>query len=273
MLMIAGIQMALVYVDGLPSRIIDYIFVDAWDIENSDHLQVAFWGSRFLQHQSGDLDHLTQVSKRLSTLDQVIHADLIHYIVRVSRCYTSPPPAKSMYDDLFKFFTNQGADIERRDSFRKETALLVVAEVDHVITLDVMPVLLRFGADYSAVDYKGRGPLHLALKPSRFYTKNLHSRTLRKKLVHLLRAGCSIHAVDNYSRTPTDVARKWRRTKAWKAALQEVGKLECATLDCQCEINVRLSPCLHFHYSVLALAVPAAIDAKLTIAKDRTSRV
>ena len=137
------------------------------------------------------------------------------------------------------------ADIEYRDTFRKGTALLVTAEGDNFTSSRMLPVLLRFDADYSAVDYKGRGSLHLALKPAREYSnryERLHSRDLRDKLVCLLQAGCSIHAADNCGRTPTDVARKWGRSKAWKAALQEVGKLECARADCRCEIIVRFTP-------------------------------
>ena len=271
MLIIAVMQMALFWAVHFRGKIIEYLLVDAWDIENCAIFQFFFWRN-FLESvsalsdswRSGDLDVSLQLSRRVSALGQVIHADIIHDIVRASTYCTFSTPAVSIYDDLFKFFINQGAEIECRGTFSEETALLVVAELDNIESLEMMPVLLRLDADYSAVDYKGRGPLHLALKQSRFYTQNLHSRTLKKKLIHLLRAGCSIHAIDHYGRTPTDVARKWGRTKAWKAALQELGKMECATLDCQCEIIVRLSPCL-------AIALPAAIDAKLTIAEDRTS--
>ena len=276
MLIIAGIQMAVYWADHLPSKIIDYLLVDAWDIDNSDELQVAFWcnifdfGGYFDIVVSEDLDLIFQLSRRISALGQVIQANLIHEIIRDSSVL---PPEEFNYNDLLKFLINQGSDIECRDSYRDETALLVVAEVDTFKSLGMMPVLLRLDADYSAVDYKGRGPLHLSLKPSRFYTykdPRLHSRALKEKLVLLLQAGCSIHAIDHYGRTPADVARRWRRTKAWEAALQEVGKLECGRSECQCQIIVRLSPCLHFPYSVLAIAVSAAIDEKLTIAEDRT---
>ena len=279
MLIIAGIQMAVYWVEHLPSKIIDYLLVDAWDIDSSDKLQVNLWrnmndlGSYFDIVGSGGLDLMLQLSKRISALGQVIQANLIHNITRFR---PHAPLGEVNYNDPFKFLITQGADIECRDSYRDETALLVVAEVDNIESLRMMSVLLRYNADCSVVDYKGRGPLHLALKPSRFYTyedQRLNSRVLKDKLVHLLQAGCSIHAIDYYGRTPTDVARKWKRTKAWEAALQEVGKLECGRSECQCEIIVRLSPCLHFPYSVLAIAVSAAIDAKLTIAEDRTLRV
>lgn len=41
MLIIAGIQMAMHWVNYPSSEIIDYLLVDAWDIENSDALQLA----------------------------------------------------------------------------------------------------------------------------------------------------------------------------------------------------------------------------------------
>ncbi len=273
-LIIAGIQMALFWINGLPSKIIDYLLVDAWDIENSLDLQSTLWKDRAEGLAPGDIDLSIQVSRRLSALGQIIEADLIHGIVRENP--SSILSSKELnYNDMCKFFINQGANIECRDTFRMETALLVTAELDNFESLKMMLALLWLNADLSAVDYKGRGPLHLALKPSRLYGggQRLHSRALKDKLVHLLQAGCSIHAIDHYGWTPTDVARKWRRTKAWEAALQELGKLECERSECKCEIIVRLSPGLRFPYSVLALAVPTAIDAKLTIAKDRTFRV
>ncbi len=209
----------------------------------------------------------------MSALGQAVNADLIHVLLgfRGNRHLAS-------YYDLCRFLIDQGADIEYRDLLTRETPLLIIAEADDITNVDEMQVFLRLTADYSAVDYKGRGPLHLALKPSRealsrpvrrlFPIQLLDRHDLKEKLVHLLQAGCSIHAVDNYGRTPTDVARKWRRKKAWEAALQEVGKLECGRSECRCEIVVRLFPCLCFPYSV-----PGAIDGKLTIAKDRRLRV
>ena len=252
-LIIAGIQMALNFVDHWPSKIIDYLLVDAWDIENSARLQLILWHSLsyasfwYNNWGSRDLDPFFQLSRRISTSGQVIEANLIHDIVETSPFNSISPLEELNYNDLCKFLINQGADIECRYSPHMETALLVAAEVDSIISLRMMPALLWLNADFRAVDYKGRGPLHLALKPSRIYTdvyQRLHFRALKDKLVHLLQAGCSIHAIDLYGRTPTDVARKWRRTKTWRAALQEVGKLACGKSECQCEIIVRLPQAL-----------------------------
>ena len=222
--------------------------MDAWDIENSDGLPFFIFHQLFDsgywcndRWRSEGPDVIFQLSRRTCALGQAIEADLIHDLIRDSVSYSFRPSAKSSYNDIIEFLINQGADIEFRDSFRKETALLVVAEVDSMISPTMMLALLRFDADFSAVDYIGRGPLHLALKPSRTYgeIQHLDSRALKDKLVHLLQAGCSIHAVDDYGRTPTYVAQKWWRTKDWEAALREVGKLECGRSECQCEITVR----------------------------------
>ena len=239
-LIIACIQMAVCCMDNFPSEIIDYLLVDAWHIENSDRIQSVLWSKRLVR---GSLDKVFQLSRRMSTLGQTINTDLIHDILEgleglLNRFLDS---TQIIIDDVCKLLINQEADIEYRDRFSGDTVLFVAAEGDGNISLKLMPVLSRLGADYSAVDYKGRTPLHLALKPSRSYTaRPLRRQSLEKKLVHLLQAGCLIHAVDNSGRTPTDVARKWRRTKAWEAALEVVGKLDCARSKCQCEIVVRL---------------------------------
>ena len=240
--------MAVVYRKHFPSKILDYLLVDAWDIENFYAFQSLFVHYLLSQHYLYDnawtsegLDQLFRLSRQSSASGQAIEANLIHVLVRASTSYFSSPTPELEYNYIFGFLINQGADIECRYSFRKETALLVVAELDDIISLNMMLFLLRFDADCSAVDYKGRGPLHLALKPSRIYggIQHLHFRAFTDKLVYLLQAGCSIHAVDDYGRTPTYVARNWWRTKAWEAALREVGKLDCGRSECQCEITVR----------------------------------
>ena len=236
-LIIGFIKMAVCCMDIFPSEILNYLLVDAWDIENSNRIQSVLWSKRLFR---GSLDTVFQLSRRMSALGQTINTDLIHDILEdLDRLLNRLDSAQIIIDDVCKLLINQGADIEYRDPFSEETVLLVAAEGDGNISLKLMPVLSRLGADYSVVDYKGRTPLHLALKPSRSYTaRPLRRPSLEKKLVHLLQAGCSIHAVDNYGRTPTEVARKWRRTKAWEAALEVVGKLDCARSKCQCEIVV-----------------------------------
>ena len=270
MLTIAVMQMALYWTCHFRSEMIDYLLMDAWDIENCAALQTALWFNFWtsvsgLNNDSRSLDVIIQLSRRVSALGQVIHADIIHDLVRASIDNTFSPQAEFDYNDIFEFLVDQGADIEYRDTFRKETALLVAAELDDISSLNMIPVLLRLDADYSAVDYKGRGPLHLTLKPSRtsIDSQRLHSRAFKDKLVHLLQAGCSIHAVDNYGRTPTDVARKWRRTKAWEAALEAVGKLECGRSECQCEIVVRLPKVLPLSGESFTL-VPKDCDRRAT---------
>ena len=260
LLIIAGFQMAL-YWGSYISKVVEYLLVDAWDIENSYSLHTLFWYKpwRYDPGGSRDLDSFFRFSRRLSALGQAVQADDIHNVVQREPFgrISYPTSEAPNHSEHFKFLISQGADIEYRDPNSRETALLVAAEEDGNIRLELMPVLWRLGADYSAVDYKGRGPLHLTLKPSRIWVSEdqglLFYRPIKDKLVHLLQAGCSIHAVDNYGRTPTDVARIWRRTKAWEAALQEVGKLECARSKCQCEIIVRLPQALRLSEERLTL--------------------
>ena len=263
------IQMAVCCMDNFPSEILDYLLVDAWDIENSNRLQSVLWSKRLFR---GSLDTVFQLSRRMSALGQTINTDLIHDILegldRLLNCFLDS--AQIIIDDVCKLLINQEADIENRDPFSEETVLLVAAEGDGNISLKLMPVLSRLGADYSVVDYKGRTPLHLALKPSRSYTaRPLRRPSLEKKLVHLLQAGCLIHAVDNYGRTPTDVARKWRRTQAWEAALEVVGKLDCARSKCQCETIVRLPQASRLSEKCLRSLRKIVTNTQLTYAEDR----
>ena len=160
--------MAVCCMDIFPSEILNYLLVDAWDIENSNRIQSVLWSKRLFR---GSLDTVFQLSRRMSALGQTINTDLIHDILEdLDRLLNRLDSAQIIIDDVCKLLINQGADIEYRDPFSEETVLLVAAEGDGNISLKLMPVLSRLGADYSVVDYKGRTPLHLALKPSRSYT-------------------------------------------------------------------------------------------------------
>ena len=276
LLIIAAFQMALCLGDQISGSIIDYLLVDAWDIENSYNLQTLAYIRPALYGGGGsrDLNQFFQLSRRISALGHAIEGDNIYTIVRCSLLglISNPASKEFTYSDILKFLISQGADIEWRDSVHMETALLVAAEADHMTDLRLMQELLWLDADYSAVDYKGRGALHLALKRSRFYTHKRQGlvsfRVMKDKLVYLLQAGCSIHAVDSYGRNPTDVARIWRRMKLWETALQEVGKLVCASSKCQCEIIVSLPQAFRLSKKGLRLLRKIVTDAQLTIAKD-----
>lgn len=272
LLIIAGFQMALYWGSNI-SKIVEYLLVDALDIENSYNLHTLFWYKPWRYDPGGsiDFDSFSRFSKRVSALGQAIQADDIYNVVQCEpfgRISNATSEAHH-YRELFKFLISQGADIEYRAPSSRETPLLVAAEGDDKLSLKWMQELLWLDADYSTVDYKGRGPLHLTLKPSGYMNRvqgPLSFRALKAKLVHLLQAGCSIHAVDKYRRTPTDMARRWKRTKAWEAALQEVGKLDCARSKCQCKIIVRLSQAFRLSEKGLRLLRKIVIDAQLTYA-------
>ena len=280
LLIFVGFQMALYWqhfnTGSTVDYLVDYVLVNAWDIESVYDLPRLLYGKLALYDDwtSRDLDLFFHYSRRMSALGQDIQADEIHNILQSIYCaeIPYPMPKQPNYGNIFKFLINQGADIECRDSVHMETALLVAAESDYEMSLGVIQELLWLDADDSAVDYKGRGPLHLTLKPSRiFAVKDLRSsffRVIKDKSVHLLQTGCSIHAVDNYGRTPTDVARIWRRTKPWEAALQEIGKLECARSKCQCEIIVSLPRLTAVPRRGLRLLRKLVTDAQLTFTED-----
>lgn len=115
-------------------------------------------------------------------------------------------------------------DIESKRHYTNETPLLSMARKFQIVPPTVLRALLYCGVDVSAVDYKGRGLLHLALMRNR--RRQLSFEWLKRKIVLLLRAGCSIYAVDDFGRTPTDLARETCVSIIWKRALGEVGMLD-----------------------------------------------
>ena len=127
-----------------------------------------------------------------------------------------------------EFFIKQGLSIESRNDLYGETPLLSIAEADTWFSVAWLCILLEYGADITAVDYKGRGPLHLTLKRCRSGTETLLplSFMMKEKLILLLRAGCSIHSVDDYGRTPNDQARETSVKYIWMSALEETGMLD-----------------------------------------------
>ena len=117
----------------------------AWDVENSGNLHVSLLGHVWADPlarirnpfwTSGGLDPIFQLSRRISAAGQAIAADIFHDIVRASFYFildSDSTAATLITMILFQFVINQGADIESRNTFRKETALLMIAEADTIV--------------------------------------------------------------------------------------------------------------------------------------------
>ena len=134
---------------------------------------------------------------------------------------------------VYDLLTGDGAKIECKDRWG-ETPLLEVARSNFEDSPSWTWALLQCGADILAVDCKERGPLHLSLRYSRVCCCRQYSISwvdLQAKLVHLLRAGCQIHAVDDRGRSPTDYARGLNLKNVWVSALREVGMLDNDILE------------------------------------------
>ena len=133
----------------------------------------------------------------------------------------------------YDLLDGDGAKIECKDRW-VETPLLEVARSNFKDSPNWTWALLQCGADILAVDFKERGPLHLSLRYSRGCCCRQYSISwvdLQAKLVHLLRAGCQIHAVDNRGRSPTDYARGLNLKNVWISALKEVAMLDDDILE------------------------------------------
>lgn len=135
---------------------------------------------------------------------------------------------------LLQFFMNHGMDLESRVVGPEETMLLLFAAVHTKISVTCLRVFLEQGADLTATDFMGRGPLHNVFRKgwSPFRVSERAKTFLQhEKLVLLLRAGCSVHAVDRYGKTPGDLARKRRREHVWMSALKEAGISDVEAVD------------------------------------------
>ena len=145
--------------------------------------------------------------------------------------------------DIYDLPSGDGANIKWKDRWY-ETPLLEMARSKFEDSPSWTCALLQCGADIFAVDFKERGPLHLSLRYSRGSCCIRYSISwvdLQAKLVHLLRAGCQIHAVDNRGRSPTDYARGLNLKNVWVSALREVGMLDDDILESLYD-EVRQSP-------------------------------
>lgn len=158
------------------------------------------------------------------------------------------------------FLVGHGANIECKDLYG-ETALLKAARSNLESNPSWIRGHLQCRADFAAVDFKERGPLHLTLRyskgpfPTDYWRVFISWDGLKAKLVDLLRAGCPIHSVDERGRTPTDFARGLNLKDVWESALREADKLDDDIRDSLYN-EIRQTPCsLHLYKAKCVLGV------------------
>lgn len=236
-LIFAIIQMAAWY--GASGSILDYLLQTVGNSFEFSGLQRWIWAGfiyqRFdLSRQciNRDLESYFNISRRAVDLEQALEDDLIFNDMLSCIAIAKWPNNFDWREclEICGFLVGHGANLECKDR-RGETALLKLARSTSDCSRVWTRSLLECGANLSAVDYKGRGLLHLSLRYSRGSRHNILPGCcicwieVRAKLVELLRAGCQVHAVDNRGRTPTDYARGCCLKNVWVCALREVDML------------------------------------------------
>ena len=210
-------------------EITQYLLRGAWDIENSNNLQSIIWDTIEPPERRTKEYFETRyvVSKWVRELREGLDDEFFSDNTPYAYVLSMHMDAESLRERL-RFFLSVGMNLESRAHSSGETLLLYVAGEGYPSSVTSLRVLLELGADYTATDYTGRGPLHLAL-PIEFLPRNMsyveysHWSLFRvEKLVLLLRAGCSVNAIDHYGRTPGDMAREIGLENVWMSALQEV---------------------------------------------------
>ena len=220
-------------------EVIQYLLNGAWDIDNSNHAQTLLWGARRTSacNCAQYLEARSVISRRLLELGQSFGSEF--YTEPNSFLYWLNMLDLENMSKLLRFLISHGMDLECRAPHSEETPLLHMARSSIRASVTSLRVFLEHGADYTATDYFKRGPLHLVLRgydnPWKLsYDKKRWSRRSHlciEKLVLLLRAGCSVNAVDDGGETPHDYARKIRADDIWMSALQEVGMSDGEVVD------------------------------------------
>ena len=253
-LIISTIQMAACQSKTQSLLILNFLLDGAWDLENADHLQYYIWWNFWYQRfylpnppvrSVRDLEPWLQVSRRAYDLGHEFGEGpkcFSHFMAYSVMGYVRHPSiTKAVEPDtlrtLVHFLVSHGADIEQVHGHYQETAFLAVAHSRNETSLAWLRVLLEHGADHTAQDVLGHGALHLTLKKLTadleeiLESKWTTMRLMEAKLVCLIRAGCSIHEVDNQGLTPTDIARASCLRIVWENALREVDMLDDKMLE------------------------------------------
>lgn len=96
--------------------------------------------------------------------------------------------------DLIKFLVASGADIDARSSDKKTPIYYAVGE-KYTLSLDIINLLLDYGCDINAIDYRGRNILHWAM----FCGQS-------KLIEYFIEKGLSINSRDFENWTPLHLA-------------------------------------------------------------------
>ena len=197
-----------------------------------------------LLRMRSDLESYVKLFKRAINIKQALDDGFfINVFSEDNGCIQVLLVDRRIPSGVYDFLTGDGAKIECKEPWGG-TPLLEMARSNLEDVPNWTCALLQCGADILAVDYKERGPLHLSLRYSRGSCCRQYSISwvdLQAKLVHLLRAGCQIHAVDNRGRSPTDYARGLNLKNVWISALKEVDMLDDDIFESLChKVSQRL---------------------------------
>ena len=248
-------QMAAWHTRRRSGAVLNFLLDGGWDLENSENLQHYIWANFMdqqtdisepikLVHSTRDLEPWLQVSRRAFDLGHEFDKHLNYFNNSVMFYLSDQSAMKRLEPEAVRtvvhFLVSHGADIDQEEKYssNRETALLLAAHSGVEDSLLWLRVLLEHGADYTVRDVAGRGPLHLTLKKHRTgYEESgedppaTSMRLMEAKLVYLIRAGCSIHEVDDLGATPTDLARESCLRIVWENALREVDMLDDKMLE------------------------------------------
>ena len=241
--------------------ILNFLLDGAWDLESAgdlqDHIWENFWQRQvhqrdFRVRSVQDLEPWLQVSRRAYDLGHDFdegpkhlrpfiegYSVMGHSVMGIlNHDLAAEVMAPNAVRTLVDFFVSHGANIEEVPGHHQETALLAAAHSGRESSLPWLRALLEHGADHTAQDRYGRGPLHLTLEKQEkdlwgieVGKRTTSMRFMEAKLVCLIRAGCSIHKVDNHGLTPTDIARESCLRVVWENALREVNMLDDKMLE------------------------------------------
>ncbi|KAL9122130.1 MAG: hypothetical protein Q9187_001307 [Circinaria calcarea] len=127
--------------------------------------------------------------------------------------------------ELCRYFLRIGCDMEARNSYG-QTAFLHAAMCSADTNCAAwLQILIDNGANIAATDKEECNALHCAFIPIGPWGEPqwCKDEELESKLNVLLQAGCDPNSVNCYGETPSDFARRFKRSKIWKSALEKAG--------------------------------------------------